>query len=109
MQALFGSQEEYQRFVLDGVLKLTKLMAAALLWLAGLTLLLLVLLALWMAGVTGTEAAAAIRFAWRTNTVQVLFALGFSVLSLVGAGWWTAKRLHAWLGRDVLLRYLKGR
>jgi hypothetical protein len=106
---LFENRAEYERFLLDGILRLNKLMAAVLLWLMALTLLLLALIALWALGVTGTEAAVALRHAWHSNTAQVLTAVGFSVLSLVGAGIWITRRLHAWLGKRVLLRYLAGR
>jgi len=105
---IFGSRQEYERFVLAAVIKLTKPMAAVLLWLMALTLLLLGLVALWTLGVTGTEAATALRHTWHSSTAQVLTAVGFSVLSLVSGGIWITRRLHDWLGRRVLLRYLAG-
>lgn len=108
MNPLFGNSDEYEQFVLRSILKLTKLMAAVLLWLAALTLLFLALAGLWAFGVTGTEAAAVLRHAWHSSTAQVLTAVGFSVLSLVSAGIWITRRLHAWLGKRVLLRYLAG-
>lgn len=109
MNAIFSTREAYERFVLDGVLKLAKLMTAALLWQGFLTLLFLALAALWALGVTGTEAASALRTAWQSSTSQVLLGLGVSVLTLCAVAWWTAKKLHQWLGREVVLQYLIGR
>lgn len=60
MSPIFSSREAYEKFALDGVLKLTKIMAAVLLWMTALTVLVLVLVGLWLAGVTGTEAAEAL-------------------------------------------------
>lgn len=108
MEPLFESRQEYEAFVFNGLLRLIKVVTWLLLWLAALSILSLGLLTAWLSGLTGTEAAAALRAAWSSSTAQLLTAVGFSALSLVAGGWWTAKKLHAWLGREVLLKYVAG-
>lgn len=108
MGAVFSSRGAFESFLLHSAINLTKLITAVLLWLTALTLLFLGLLTAWLLGVTGTEAAAALRAAWQTSTVQVLSAVGFSLLTLIGVGWWLAKRIHGWLGREVVLKYVQG-
>lgn len=105
---VFSSRDSFDSFLMHAAINLTKLMTAALLWLAALTLLVLAMLAAWLLGVTGTEVATALRSAWQTSTAQVLGAVGVSLLTLLGLGWWIAKKLHNWLGREVVLKYVQG-
>ena len=104
--SMFASHTQAINTLTPMLLRLVSVMGWALLWLAHLTLVVLVLLVLWLTGTTPADIGSALHALQQSTSVQWLTALGFSALGAMAAYVWLAKRIHRYVTREWLLGYL---